>query len=164
MNTRSKIVLATCAGIVMLGAAGGAVAHRDGGDGDRDRQYRGQAMMEMLDVNKDGKITKAEAEAFRDQKLAEFDADKDGALSQSEYVAMVNSMMADRIKRRFQREDVNNSGTLDKTEISGRIDHMFERMDANKDGVVDSEEMAKHRHHDGMRGKDHGDDKEKDKT
>lgn len=159
MNTRSRILLATCAGIVMLGAAGGAVAHRDGDDGSR--MNRGKAMMEMLDANKDGKITRVEAEAFRDQKLVEFDADKDGALNQSEYVAMVNAMMADHIKRRFQREDANNSGTLDKAEMSGRIDHMFERMDANQDGVVDSEEMSKRRHHDGMHGKGHDDGKDK---
>ena len=144
MNKRTKIILAASAGIVLLGAASGAVAHRsDKHEGMRgERGQRGEMMFKKLDADKDGKVTKAEAEAFRGQKLTEFDADKSGELNQAEYVAMVQAFMADHIKRRFERHDEDKNGSLNKAEMSGRIMHMFDRLDANSDGAVDREAVS----------------------
>ena len=155
MNKRTKIILAASAGIVLLGAASGAVAHRsekhDGMRGERDQ--RGEMMFKKLDRDKDGKVTKAETEAFQDQKLAEFDADESGELNQAEYVAMAQAFMADHIKRRFERQDADKNGGLNLTEMSGLIMHMFDLLDANSDGAVDREERDKH----GGHGIGHGD-------
>ena len=161
MNIRTKIVLTTSAAIVMFGAASAAVAHRSGDKDKGERHSRGEMMFEMLDADKDGKVTRAEAEGFRDQKLVEFDVDKDGALNQAEYTAMVNAMMADHIKRRFERQDADKDGKLDKTEVAGRMAKMFDWMDTNDDGAIDRDEMDKHRRHHGGR---HGDGKDHDKS
>jgi hypothetical protein len=47
--------------------------------------------------------------------------------------------------------DLNNDGTINKTEINGRIVAMIEKMDSNGDGGVDDKKTIKmRRHHYGM--------------
>ena len=149
MMKRTKVLLAVSAVTVLVGAAGGAVADKAG------KYNRGEAIFTKLDADKDGKVTRAEAEAYRDQQIVQFDADKDGELNQAEYTAMVNAMMADRLQKRFERKDTDNSGTLNKDELSARIDRMFEHLDQNKDGAVEKTElkgMKRHGHRDGGKG------------
>lgn len=144
MMNRTKVLLAVSAATVLIGAASGAVAHRNDWDGHRSQ--RGAAMFEKLDADNDGKVTRAEAEAYRNRQIAAFDQDKDGALNQAEYTAMVQAMMAERTQRRFERQDKDSDGKLTPAEMSERMDRMFEHMDENGDGAIERGEMGKPGH------------------
>ncbi len=144
MHMRTKIIMAASAATIFLGAAAGAVAHRS--DRSAGMQERGDMMFDRLDTNKDGKITRAEADAYRDQQFVEFDANKDGDLNLAEYTAMVNAIMAERIQRRFERQDSDNNGSLNKHELSDRLTRMFDYMDRNGDGAVERDEVRRGRH------------------
>jgi hypothetical protein len=50
-------------------------------------------MLEKIDTDKDGKISKQEWQAHHDERFAELDADKDGAISQEEFKAHHQKMM-----------------------------------------------------------------------
>jgi Ca2+-binding EF-hand superfamily protein len=144
MMNRTKILLAVSAATVLIGAAGGAVAHRSDWHGDRSQ--RGAMMFERLDTDNDGKVTRAEAEAYRDSKITEFDKDNDGALNQAEYTAMMQSMMAEHMQRRFERRDADGDGKLSPSEMSSRMDRMFKHMDENGDGAIERSEMGNRGH------------------
>ena len=62
----------------------GEVEEADGGH----RGPGGANLIDQFDTNKDGKLTQAEIDAARQERLAEFDADKNGALSLEEYQAL----------------------------------------------------------------------------
>ena len=146
MNKRTKVVLGVSAATVLLASAGAAVAHRGDWNG---KNVRGEMVFEMLDANKDGKVTREEAETYRDQRIQQFDADKDGELNKAEYTAMVQDMMKKFIEERFDRQDADGSGTVNKTELTGRMDRMFDHLDKNGDGAVERTELRGRGHHDG---------------
>jgi hypothetical protein len=50
-------------------------------------------MLEKMDADKDGKISKQEWQTYHDQKFTELDADKDGAISHDEFKAHHQKMM-----------------------------------------------------------------------
>ncbi|WP_041948383.1 EF-hand domain-containing protein [Turneriella parva] len=52
-------------------------------------------MLEKMDADKDGKISKQEWQAHHDKKFIELDADKDGVISQDEFKAHHEKMMKD---------------------------------------------------------------------
>jgi hypothetical protein len=122
-----------------------------------------------LDANKDGAITKEEAEAFktarraewRDKKFAAIDADKNGQISRQEFDAPRGDRDGrdggDKGRRwggghghhggkgmmggrMFAKADVNNDGKVTLSEATGKALEAFDRADANKDGTVTPEE------------------------
>jgi Ca2+-binding EF-hand superfamily protein len=130
--------------------AGVAVAH--GG-------ARGASMFERLDLNKDGKITKAEATQARNKWFTEVDTNKDNAITRAEAQKWKEAKWGkksdgdkskgakkDKAKRgrhhgqnggrMFDRLDQNRDGKITKTEAAAKSNWMFEKLDANKDGVV----------------------------
>ncbi len=50
-------------------------------------------MLEKIDTDKDGKISKQEWQTHHDEKFAELDADKDGAISHDEFKSHHQKMM-----------------------------------------------------------------------
>jgi hypothetical protein len=165
MQTRSKILIASVGGAILLGLTGGALASKmhEGG------KYEGRgghmsAILGMVDADKDGKVTRAEADAFRDAQFAKFDADGNGSLDDNEYLALMEDFRRQMMLTRFKRYDTDGNGVISKDEMSGRIGKMFTRMDRNDDGVIEADEMGRkhHRgHHDDDNScgrKDHGDD------
>jgi len=117
-----------------------------------------------VDANKDGAITREEADAFkaarrdewRDKKFAALDADKNGQISPQEFSADHHKggdkghrmggghghhggkgMMGGRM---FEKADANSDGKVTLAEATGKALEMFDRADANKDGTVTPEE------------------------
>jgi Ca2+-binding EF-hand superfamily protein len=136
MLVRTKILLASSATAILLGTATGAIAERRGpGPGSMD------SMFEQLDADGNGKVTREEATAFRDQKFTEFDQDGSGELNFNEYSAMIASLQKDRLRSGFDRQDADKDGGLSKEELASRLDRMFSWMDKNDDGAVERTEM-----------------------
>ena len=62
-------------------------------------------MLEKIDIDKDGKISKQEWQAHHDERFAELDADKDGAISQDEFKAHHQKMMKAHQAKMGMKED-----------------------------------------------------------
>jgi hypothetical protein len=95
---------------------------RHGRRGDRDgwRGGHGGAFFERLkefDADKDGAVTQAEVDQFRQGQIARFDTDKDGTLSLQEYQGLWLERMRERMVDAFadlvQRLDRNGDSKLD---------------------------------------------------
>lgn len=137
------------AGASLFAFAAPAMAEKNG------MMDRHKAHLEEVDTDKNGKISRAEADAARDKHFTEADADGDGSVSFEEFQAMAEKHRQMMLKRRFERSDKNNDGVLTGDELGGRFADHFERMDKNGDGEISAEErkkahkkMRKHRMHD----------------
>lgn len=116
---------------------------------DHGRGWSGHGMMlETLDTDKDGAVSKAEFEARRAADFTAADSDKDGNVSAAELSAFHEQKMAEhraeREKRMYERLDANKDGKVTKDEFEGA--GMFDRMDKNKDGKISADEMKGHGH------------------
>ncbi|MES2434269.1 MAG: hypothetical protein V4586_10630 [Pseudomonadota bacterium] len=116
-----------------------------------------------LDADKDGKVTKAEVEAFRAAKVKAMDANADGKISADELAAPRIAAATDRINQRsadmVKDMDSDGDGLLTAAEMATRPgpEKLFDRIDANADGAVTQDEVdaarkAMHEKH----GKGHG--------
>ena len=137
------------AGATLFAFAAPAIAEKSG------MKDRHKAHLEEVDTDKNGRISKAEADAARDRHFKEADADGNGSVSFEEFQAMTEKRREMMLKRRFERSDKNNDGVLTGDELGGRHADHFERMDKNGDGEISEEErkeahkkMGKHRMHD----------------
>ena len=127
------------------GARGGQ--GKKGGPG-RAMKMLGEEALAQFDTDNDGKVSRDEAQAQREEiraaleaKKAElqsrFDLDGDGALSDDERKTLRATVGAE---RRVARADLNRDGVLDADELRGAtelIDDLDPRADFNGDGVVD---------------------------
>jgi hypothetical protein len=112
-----------------------------------------------MDADKDGKVTKAEADAFHAAKVKAADTNADGKLSAEELAAMQAAMMqarmADRAAAMVTKLDTDKDGFLSEAELAAAPmrGKMFDKMDADGDGAVTQAEVDAMQD---MRGKGHG--------
>jgi hypothetical protein len=117
----------------------------------------GMNLMESFDTNQDGKLTQAEIDAFRADRLAKFDANTDGKLSLQEYEALWLDAMRERMVDRFQKLDADGDAIVTADEFGKPFAKMVERRDRDGDGELTAADLRR-RHHDGER----DDDEDKD--
>ncbi|WP_020592994.1 EF-hand domain-containing protein [Kiloniella laminariae] len=103
--------------------------------------------MEMLDSNKDGQITREELQKFEEERFKLMDSDGDGQISFAEMEAEKTAKRAERMKARFDRMDLDASGSLSAEELAARGDKMMEHLDKNKDGIITKDEFPRHADH-----------------
>lgn len=124
------------------------------GHGRRGGHFRGSLakMCQEADLNKDGKITRAEFDtAVADKYTAAVKGGK-GMIPDAFYrVELVR--FQDMEARRFKRLDTNNDGKLSEAEFAATARKLFTRLDKNKDGILSKDELA-HPRHDHHRGSD----------
>ena len=111
----------------------------------------GRGMMLMMDQNKDGKITLAEAETAMKTRFTQFDKNKDGTVTKEE-------LPSDRPHFAFKFADANKDGKVTLAEATQKAKDRFAKLDANKDGSVTEDEIKAGRGH---RGGKKGDCKDK---
>ena len=116
-----------------------------------------------LAVAKDGKVTKAEVDAFHAAQVKAADANGDGKLSADELATMQISAMTARITARAAKMvelmDTDKDGALSAAELAvpPGPEMMFDKIDANSDGAitqaeVDAAKQAMQQHMGGMDG------------
>lgn len=123
----------------------GAERHHGYHDRGHDRfaagRHRGMGrmlrMMEHFDGDGDGRISQAEIDTARRERLAEFDRDGNGTLSLEEYEALWLDAMRTRMVRGFQRHDRDGDGAVTPDEFTRRFSHTVLRFDRNGDEVLD---------------------------
>ena len=140
------------AGVLVVGLGAGVVgmanAHQSGSDGRGGMGPMGQISFEVLDADKDGKVTQAEMDAHKTAEFNKADSNGDGLLSADEMLARANSKMADRmgdrLKQMIARIDTDKDGMLSQAEMQGmpRGKGMFAQLDTDGDGAISAEEFA----------------------
>jgi Ca2+-binding EF-hand superfamily protein len=143
MEGRRKMKRFILPGLAAVAIVTGAVAYAqtEGGPG-----HRGHMMFEMLDANKDGTVTRAEATAAAEKRFAEVDTNKDGVISQAERDAM-RARMRDKM---FDLMDSDKNGQLSREEF--RAAHEKMRAAKGERGMQGMQGMHRGGHHGGMRG------------
>lgn len=124
-------------------AAGTGVAAAKPGQGERGAMMA--ARLAEMDADKNGKITKAEAESVRVRMFTRLDADKNGVVTRAEMDAARAAMKGDHDggMRGMERLDGDKDGQITKAEALAAPYPMFQRLDANGDGVIDKAELPK---------------------
>lgn len=129
--------------------------HRDGrhfeGRGPRGEMghhggRHGGKMLEIFDADKDGAVTQAEIDAFRNDQIARFDADKDGQLSLDEYQALWLERMREHMVDAFQSHDADGDGEVTAEEFNTHFAGLVERLDRNGDGELNPDDRRGGRH------------------
>lgn len=137
-----------------LGPAMKGRNHGPGNAHDHDRHgghFRGgfMKMCQEADLNKDGKVTRAEFDKAVGDKYAA--AVKGGnGMSPDAFYRVEFARFQDMEAHRFKRLDKNNDGKLSEAEFAAPGEKLFAQLDKNKNGVLSKDELA-HPHH-GHRG------------
>jgi Ca2+-binding EF-hand superfamily protein len=121
-----------------MGGMGGMEGH-----GDRGGMFMEQ--FDLIDADKDGKITAAELAAHRQARFAAADTDADGKLTAEELtayqVAQMAEKMAARTTKMLQWMDTNGDGGLSVDEMpDGPSPRHLARLDADGDGAISKAE------------------------
>jgi Ca2+-binding EF-hand superfamily protein len=144
MKRFSRVLFAAAAVAALPGAA------LAGGDHHRGRRAECRAAFEAThlptyDRNRDGMLSRAERQAFRQdrrrQALTRYDADRDGRLGEVEWM----KMRRDRVAQKFGRLDRNRDGFITRGEANqpcSRLARRFDRVDADRDGRITIAELG----------------------
>lgn len=106
-----------------------------------------------MDTNHDGKLSRAEIEAWQQKQAAaeimarnhaifvQLDTNHDGQLSPEEFSRFHAEPPPPNATPMLQRFDTNHDGVISEVEFRAGTLANFDRLDTNKDGVVDAAEM-----------------------
>lgn len=95
----NKVILHTMAIAVLAGSISGAFA-----EDKASKKPRRTAMMERVDTNKDGVITKEESLAFNEMWFSQRDTDKDGKITKEEMKAFRAKQKEERKKAKAETD------------------------------------------------------------
>ena len=99
------------------------------------------AFCNETDLNKDGRVTRAEFDKVTTQRFAS--AAKGGTLSADAYYNIVVTRFRQSTQGMFARLDSNHDGKLSLAEYGAPQMKMFARADKNRDGAVTADEMSR---------------------
>lgn len=166
--TRTKKITLSVIAIVALGATtayafgperGGKGMWGHGG-GMHKGMRGGKKLFKKLDTDKDGIVTRQEAEAGRDKQFAKMDQNSDGVVSVAEIDAIIEKRMRRmQIRMRYKmlgKMDSNGDGQVAKAEFDKKAMAMFERADRDGDGQVTRKEARRMHRGRGMRHRGYG--------
>jgi Ca2+-binding EF-hand superfamily protein len=127
-----------------------AKKHADQANGDKKADGKhgdfSQRILERVDSDKDGKISKAEFDTEGSKLFTKLDENSDGKIAENE---MPQRHWARFGGQMFDRMDADKDGQVTKAEFQAAGDKMFQRMDKNGDGIIEKDEMSQGKHGDG---------------
>jgi Ca2+-binding EF-hand superfamily protein len=95
------------------------------------------------DVNKDGKVTRAEFDKLTQQQFNSFA--KGGSLNPEQYYQLLAAQSRAISERVFQRLDRDHDGKLTLPEFAASQERLFSRLDKNNDGIITDDELTSSR-------------------
>ncbi len=104
----------------------------------------GRALLEAMDQNGDGKLTRGEADKAAAERFAKMDKNRDGSVTQEEFRVGRQALHGKAVERRFKKRDQNGDGALTLREADMPASR-FDAIDANHDGRVTLAEMRRQR-------------------
>ncbi len=96
-----------------------------------------------LDADRDGRVTRAEVEAFAARHVQQLDADADGVISEADLRAMEERRRERRMHRRLKAADANGDGVVSVDEFRDRMVERMMKRDANDDGEIGPDERPR---------------------
>lgn len=99
-----------------------------------------QRILERVDTDKDGRISKAEADAEGAKLFAKLDENSDGKIEGNEMPQRHRARFGGKM---FDRIDADQDGKVTKAEFQAAGDKFFQRLDKNGDGIIEKGEMQK---------------------
>jgi len=115
-------------------------------------------MFEEADADKDGKLTQAEIDAYRDARFTRYDANSDGKLSLDEFEGLLQEITKPMTVRAFQMHDPDGDAAITKEEFDRPTAGLVERLDRDDDGALSRDDRSRsrfawghRRHHDDNR-------------
>lgn len=143
-----KPLIVTIAGTALLISASSAFAFgqegHGGGMGGPFGRHAGKNIFKKLDLNKDGVITRQEAEQARADRFTKMDADGDGTVTVAEIdQAIEKKMRRMKVRLRYKllsKLDSDGDGQITKQEFDSKPMRLFDRADKNGDGEVTKQE------------------------
>jgi len=112
MKLRTLAILAAAAVAVPVAASAEAPASR--------KDARVNRIFDRLDLNKDGKITRAELKEYREAQFKAADADGNGTINSIEMAAFIKARMGERLNARFAALDTDKNGKITLDEMRAR--------------------------------------------
>ena len=112
----------------------------------RHAKMRGRGLMAIFDSDKDGRLTQAEIDKSRADRLAKFDKDGNGSPNLSEYQALWLAAMRERMVDRFQDLDADGDAVVTAQEFKRPFANLVRRMDRDGDGVLTRQHGMKRPH------------------
>ncbi|TJW07350.1 MAG: signal transduction protein [Mesorhizobium sp.] len=112
----------------------------------------GQPILQRLDINGDGSISKDEMLAARERQFKKLDRNGDGAVDENEIEGARDAVMdraeaaQARLGNRWRRMDANGDGKVFEDEFRSRMP-LFDLADRNGDGKLSADEIAVIRKH-----------------
>jgi Ca2+-binding EF-hand superfamily protein len=101
---------------------------------------RGQKGFDLLDANKDGKITVVELTPRAEKRFLSVDANKDDAVTAAEIDTALQAAIERRRNRIMATMDTDKNGSVTRTELDKYVEAMVKGADANGDGGVSFDE------------------------
>jgi Ca2+-binding EF-hand superfamily protein len=143
MRRKTLAILAAAAVVVP------AVASAETPAGHKDARI--DRLFSRLDLNKDGKITRAELKQYREAQFKAADTDGNGSLNSIEVAAYVKAQMMERLNARFAALDKNKDGKITLDEMRSRDGQRARR--GERRGAERGEHRGARRdgHHHGVR-------------
>jgi Ca2+-binding EF-hand superfamily protein len=141
---RLTLLLGTA--VIALGLGSGALlAQTAGPKPGAKAPARGALFFEQMDADKDGRVTKAEFDAYRAAMFKAADKDGDGTISREEFAAYGDGRRNAFLDRMFARLDKNGDGKITADELPQRRNLLpaFERVDRNRDGFITLDEFTR---------------------
>lgn len=105
--------------------------------------FGSNGILTALDGDGDGRVTQAEVDTVRSDRLAKFDADGNGSLTLAEYEALWLAAMREKMVDRFQDLDADGDALVTLEEFKRPYANMVRNMDRNGDGVLSRPQMKK---------------------
>ena len=99
-------------------------------------------MIDMFDVDKDGRVTQEEVDRFRADRLRQFDADEDEALNREEYEQLWVDAMRSDLGERFDDYDADDDDRISVEEFSARTGDLVRREDWDRDAALTARDFG----------------------